>query len=63
MRSFVLILEDVRAVLFHIGEAEIAAVPPNGGNDNTFEPTEWPLNSPRSSAAPATPVEISTGEP
>lgn len=57
MRSFVLILEGVRAVLFHIGEAEIAAAPPNGDNGTTFGPTEWPLNSPRSSVAPATPVE------
>jgi hypothetical protein len=43
MRSLVLILEGVRAVLFHAGEAEIVAAPPTGGDGNTFEPTEKPL--------------------
>jgi len=42
MRSLVLILEGVREVLFHTGEAEIAVPPPSGGNGNllTFGPTE-----------------------
>lgn len=43
MRSLVLILEGVRAVLLHAGEAEIGAAPPTGGDGNTFEPTEKPL--------------------
>lgn len=43
MRSLVLILEGVRAVLLHAGEAEIVAAPPTGGDGNTFEPTEKPL--------------------
>lgn len=49
MRSLVLILEGVRVVLFHTGEAEVVVVPPTGSDGNTFEPTEKPFNSPRTS--------------